>query len=156
MSSGRAHNCLRCGNLHQQSTSSRAASHPRWAMRFNNIDRARDPANDLNDDLIEGTELCTFYLGFNASQPPFDDPKVRQALALALEIDKELEVTRKGLAARAAGFVPPGMFAYNETLEPSTFDLEAARQLLGESRYGGAENLPPIESFADDDAIHWA
>ena len=121
-----------------------------------NIDRARDPANDLNDDLIEGTELCTFYLGFNASQPPFDDPKVRQALALALEIDKELEVTRKGLAARAAGFVPPGMFAYNETLEPSTFDLEAARQLLGESRYGGAENLPPIESFADDDAIHWA
>jgi ABC-type transport system substrate-binding protein len=122
----------------------------------NNIDRARDPANDLNDDLIEGTELCTFYLGFNASQPPFDDPKVRQALALALEIDKELEVTRKGLAARAAGFVPPGMFAYNETLEPSTFDLEAARQLLGESWYGGAENLPPIESFADDDAIHWA
>ena len=122
----------------------------------NNIDRAHDPANDLNDDLIEGTELCTFYLGFNASQPPFDDPKVRQALALALEIDKELEVTRKGLAARAAGFVPPGMFAYNETLEPSTFDLEAARQLLGESRYGGAENLPPIESFADDDAIHWA
>ena len=109
----------------------------------NNIDRARDPANDLNDDLIEGTELCTFYLGFNASQPPFDDPKVRQALALALEIDKELEVTRKGLAARAAGFVPPGMFAYNETLEPSTFDLEAARQLLGESRYGGAQNLPP-------------
>ena len=122
----------------------------------NNIDRARDPANDLNDDLIEGTELCTFYLGFNASQPPFDDPKVRQALALAVEIDKELEVTRKGLAARAAGFVPPGTFAYNETLEPSTFDLEAARQLLGESRYGGAENLPPIESFADDDAIHWA
>ena len=122
----------------------------------NNIDRARDPANALNDQLVEGTNLCTFYLGFNVSQPPFDDPKVRQALALAMEADKQLEVTLKGLSTRAAGFVPPGMPAYNEDLEPSPFDLETAKQLLRESRYGGAENLPPITSFADDDGIHWA
>ena len=122
----------------------------------NNIDRARDPANALNDQLVEGTNLCTFYLGFNVSQPPFDDPKVRQALALAMEADKQLEVTLKGLSTRAAGFVPPGMPAYNEDLEPSPFDLETSKQLLRESRYGGAENLPPITSFADDDGIHWA
>ena len=41
----------------------------------NNIDRARDPANDLNNQLVEGTELCTSYLGFNVSHPPFDDPE---------------------------------------------------------------------------------
>ncbi len=122
----------------------------------NNIDRARDPANALNNDLREGTTLCTSYLGFNVSHPPFDDPKVRQALTLAMEADKQLEVTYKGLAERAAGFVPPGMFAHNDRAVPSRFDLETAKQLLRESRYGGAENLPPITSYARDDAIHWA
>ncbi len=122
----------------------------------NNIDRARDPSNELNEDLRDGTTFCTFYLGFNLSQPPFDDPNVRQALALAMEVDKQLEVTLKGLSERAAGFVPSGMLAHNEDLEPSPFDLETARQLLRESRYGGAENLPAIKSFAGNDAIHWA
>ncbi len=126
------------------------------SIYVNNIDRARDPANALNNDLIEGTELCTSYLGFNVSHPPFNDPKVRQALALAMEADKQLEVTYKGLAARAAGFVPPGMFAHNKRAAPSRFDLETAQQLLKESRYGGAVNLPPITSYARDDAIHWA
>ncbi len=120
------------------------------------IDRARDPANALNADLREGTALCTYYLGFNVSQPPFDDPKVREALALAMETDKWLEVSLKGLSERAAGFVPPGMFGHNEALEPTPFDLQRARQLLDESGYGGAENLPSIKSFAENGSIHWA
>ncbi len=123
---------------------------------INNIDRARDPANALNSHLREGTSFCTRYLGFNVEQPPFDDPKVRQALILALEIDKELEVTLHGLEKRAVGFVPPGMLGHNEALEPSPFDAVAARKLLDESSYGGAENLPPIKSYSSDAAIHWA
>ena len=121
-----------------------------------NIDRARDPANYFNSHLQEGTRHCTSYLGFNVTMPPFHDPKVRQALALALEIDKEIEVTLQGLDKRAAGFVPPGIPGHNEQLKPSDFDSRAARRLLEASSYGGAENLPPIRSFASDDAIHWA
>ena len=123
---------------------------------INNIDRARDPANALNQDLREGTNLCTYYLGFNISQPAFDDPEFRQALTLALDMDKYLEVSLKGLSKRAAGFVPPGMFAYNEALDPSPFDLETARQLLRGSEYGGMENPPPVKSFAGSGAIHWS
>ena len=121
-----------------------------------NIDRARDPANALNSHLRDGTSLCTSYLGFNSAQPPFDDPNVRHALALALEIDKKIEVTLQGLDKRAVGFVPPGMLGHNEALEPSAFDPDAARRLLDESSYGGVENLPPIKSYSSDDAIHWA
>ena len=120
------------------------------------IDRARDPANTLNSHLREGTQLCTTYLGFNVTQPPFHDPKVRQALALALETDKEIDVTLQGLAKRAAGFVPPGMPGHNERLEPAVFDPRAAKRLLESSSYRGAENIPPISSYSSDDAIHWA
>ncbi len=121
-----------------------------------NIDRARDPANPFNSHLQEGTRLCTSYLGFNVTRPPFHDPKVRRALALALEIDKEIEVSLRSLDKRAAGFVPPGIPGHNDQLRPSDFDPGAARRLLEASSYGGAENLPPIRSFSSDDAIHWA
>ena len=95
-------------------------------------------------------------MGFNVTQPPFDDPKVRQALALALELDKQLQVTLRGLEQRAAGYVPPGILGYNGALEASAFDLDAAKQLLSESTYGGSENLPPIKSYVGSGAIHWA
>ena len=126
------------------------------ALSVYNIDRAQDPANTFHSHLRGGTSLCTSYLGFNITQPPFDDPKVRQALALALEIEKEIEVTLKGLDQRAAGFLPPGMLGHSEALAPPPFDPDAARRLLRESSYGGAENLPPIKSYSSDDAIHWA
>ena len=48
------------------------------------------------------------------------------------------------------------MFGHNEALEPTPFDLQRAKQLLDESGYGGAENLPPIKSFAENESIHWA
>ncbi len=121
-----------------------------------NIDRVRDPVNPFNSHLRESTRPCTSYLGFNVTMPPFHDPKVRQALALALQIDKQIEVTLRGLDKRAAGFVPPGIPGHNERLRPTNFDPTAARRLLEESSYGGAENLPPIRSFASYDAIHWA
>ncbi|MDE2765717.1 MAG: peptide ABC transporter substrate-binding protein [Chloroflexota bacterium] len=120
------------------------------------IDRARDPANALNTHLREGAALCTFYLGFNVTIPPFDDPKVRQALALAAEVDKEIAVSRLGLDERAAGILPPGMPGHNAALEPFAFDPAAARRLLAESRYGGAENMPVITSYASGGAMHWA
>lgn len=120
------------------------------------IDRVQDPDNPYHSHLLEGDSLCTTYLGFNVTIPPFHDQRVRQALAMALEIDKEIEVTFKGLDKRAAGFVPPAMPGHSNQLQPSEFDPQAARRLLEESSYGGAANLPPIRSFASDDAMHWA
>ena len=96
-----------------------------------NIDRARDPANYFNSHLQEGTRHCTSYLGFNVTMPPFHDPQIRQALALALEVDKEIEVTLQGLDKRAAGFVPPGIPSHNEHLEPSDFDTKGGKKVAG-------------------------
>ena len=119
------------------------------------LDRVRDPGNPLNSDLREGVKLCTRYLGFNVTVPPFDDPKVRQAFALALDVDKKVAVALKGSAERARGIVPPGMPGHNPSLAPVPFDPDRALSLLMESSYGGADNLPTIVSFANDEAFDW-
>jgi oligopeptide transport system substrate-binding protein len=40
--------------------------------------------------------------------------------------------------------VPPGLPGYNTQLQGLPYDPEKARQLLAESKYGGADQLPPI------------
>ena len=117
--------------------------------------RAQDPAGSLNEDLSVGTSFCTSYVGFNVTMAPFDDPRVREAFAKAIDINRIIDVSLEGALDRAAGILPPGMPAHNGALAPSAFDPEEARALLARSRYGGAENLPTIVSFAHDPAIHW-
>ena len=126
------------------------------------IDRTQDPANPLNKDLRVGRTFCTSYLAFNVTVPPFDDSNVRRAFAVALDVDKYLAVTLKGTADRAAAILPPGIVSDVGADAPSeselttvAFDPDEARLLLKQSRYGGPEGLPPIISFAQDDAMHW-
>ena len=109
-----------------------------------NLERVLNPADPLNQELLTTPSIGMDYLGFNVTMPPFDDPKVRRAFALALDLDKIIEVSYKGNAERAAGFLPPGIPGHNEALEPLPFDSEQAQQLIAESKYGSVDNLPPI------------
>ena len=108
------------------------------------LERVLDPSDPLNQELLTTISLNINYLGFNVTMSPFDDSKVRRAFALALDMDKILEVSYKDNAERAGGFVPPGIPGHNEALEPLPFDPERARQLIAESEYGSVDNLPPI------------
>ena len=87
--------------------------------------------------------LITTYWSFNSSQPPFDDVRVRKALALAL--DREF-IVNKVLTpgyVPAYSFVPPKMSNYDvERPEVSFKDmsredrLAEARSLLEDAGYG--------------------
>jgi ABC-type transport system substrate-binding protein len=108
------------------------------------LGRARDPNDPLHGDLIEGISLCTSYIVFDTSEPPFDDPQVRRAFALAIDRERYAEIVTNNSALPARGLYPPGLPGYSTDLNPQRFDPEAARQALAASRYGEASKLPPI------------
>lgn len=108
----------------------------------NDIDRIRDKSDKLNKEFIEKPELATSYIAFNTKQPPFDDPKVRQAFAMAIDKDRIASVILKNLAPVANSILPPGMPGYNKDQKGLPFDAAKAKQLLQDSKYNG--KLPRI------------
>jgi len=108
------------------------------------IERVRDPSNPLHAELSVIPQLDIQYLGFDVTQQPFDDIKIRQAFALALDRQKITDVVWKGMKVPAQGIVPPGMPGYQRDKPLLTYDPQRAQQLLSESEYGDASRLPPI------------
>ncbi len=109
---------------------------------INDIERIRDPKQPLNAEFSESPSLDTSYIGFNTKEPPFDNPKVRQAFAMALDKELLAQVVLKDLVIPADGILPPGMPGFNEDLEGIPFDPEGGRALLDE--VGGPSALGDI------------
>ena len=109
------------------------------------LDRILDPAEDLNKELVVAPpDFSISYVGFNASEPPFDDPKFRQALTHAVNKELIAKEVLSELVEPAYGILPPGFPGYNPGLTGLEFDAEKARQLLAESKYPDAETRPRI------------
>ncbi|MCC6626808.1 MAG: hypothetical protein IT340_05315, partial [Chloroflexi bacterium] len=106
------------------------------------IDRALVPGSALNQQLRVTPQLSLTYVAFNVAEPPFDDPKVRQALARVIDRGKVARVMFEGKVQAAAGLVPPPLLGGDLALPPfdPAVEVPAARKLLAESRYGA--NLP--------------
>jgi oligopeptide transport system substrate-binding protein len=108
------------------------------------LERVRDPSEPLHRDLIEGVSMCTSYVSFDAAQPPFEDPKVRQAFALAVDRQRYSDLVLRGSGIPARGLYPPALPGYSAGLRGLDFDPDLARRRLAESTYGGVAKLPPI------------
>jgi peptide/nickel transport system substrate-binding protein len=77
------------------------------------------------------------YATFRCDQPPFDDVRVRRAVAMAIPYDDIMNaiVKETGVQARQST-VPSNMpGSAEDILEPMPYDLEAARALLAETEY---------------------
>ncbi len=109
------------------------------------IDSVLDPTNPMNAELTVAPNMSIQYVGLNASQPPFDDPNVRKAFAMAIDKEKLANVVLRKTTEAADGVVPPAMPNYNNTsLQAIPFDPEGAKQLIADSKYGGVDGLPEL------------
>jgi peptide/nickel transport system substrate-binding protein/oligopeptide transport system substrate-binding protein len=77
--------------------------------------------------------LNTYYLGLNCQRPPFDNPKVRQAMNYSIDREKILKTMLEGRGQFASGPIPPALL--KEKVYAYAYDPDKARSLLKEAGY---------------------
>ncbi len=86
-------------------------------------------------DMREKTPRVTARDGSAIDGNPFLDPKVREAVSLAIDREAMVEIAMEGLGSVANQFVPPSIFGYNEALPQLETDTNHAKELLAEAGY---------------------
>lgn len=107
-------------------------------------ERFLDPTEPLHTELLTGVDLCTSYVVFDTTRPPFDDVNVRKAFTMAFDRQRYIDVVLNGKALPANGLYPPALPGFNLALKGLPYDPAQARELLKQSKYGGPAGLPPI------------
>ena len=107
----------------------------------------RDAPGRLHIDPL----LQLYMVNFNATKPPFNQPKVRRALALALDRAAIASSVFSGARLPARTLVPPNCGSYTGPAGQAE-DYGAARALLAEAGYPGGRGLPslPMQVLNDD------
>ncbi len=97
--------------------------------------------------------LGTYFYRVNVTRPPFDNPKVREALAISFDKQLLVDKVTKGGQAPATGYVPAGIPGY-ATSDKVKFDPERGRQLLAEAGYPGGKGFPKAEILINTSEAH--
>jgi dipeptide transport system substrate-binding protein len=87
---------------------------------------AKDP--DIN--LLEKEGLNVGYLAYNSKVAPYDNPKVRKALNMAINKQAILDAVFQGAGKIAKNPIPPTIWSYNDAIVDDPYDPEAAKQML--------------------------
>jgi len=88
--------------------------------------------------------LGSYFLRFNTTRPPFDNSRIRRALAMSIDKQRLIDKILKTGEQVAQGFVPP----YTTNHLPAAglpYDPEGARRLLKEAGFEGGKGMPTIE-----------
>ncbi len=86
--------------------------------------------------LLPRIGLNVFYLGFNNTHPPFDNEKVRQALAMAIDKQRIVDNYYPPGSVIAEQFVPPSMNpGYVDGFKWYDYDPVAAKKLLADAGF---------------------
>ncbi|HEY6056528.1 MAG TPA: peptide ABC transporter substrate-binding protein, partial [Candidatus Limnocylindrales bacterium] len=116
---------------------------------------AYDP--DLGPQLRSVLALSTDYYGFDTTRPPFDDVRVRQAFAMAVNWHRIVALVAAGDSTPATSMVPPGIPGRPDANLAPTYDPTQARALLADAGYPGGKGFPRVtlvsSGYGYDEAI---
>ncbi len=88
---------------------------------------------DESINLMEKAGLNVGYMAYNTQMPPFDNPKVRKALNMAINKQAILDAVFQGSGQAAKNPIPPTMWSYNDAVKDDPYDPEASKKMLEEA-----------------------
>ncbi len=92
-----------------------------------------------------GPFLGTWFVRFNVTKAPFDDPRVRRAFAMAVDKKRIVEkITQLG-EPTASSLTPAGAGQNYQPPPGLDHDVAKARALLAEAGYPGGKGFPRVE-----------
>jgi peptide/nickel transport system substrate-binding protein len=96
--------------------------------------------------------LNTGYLAFNYKIAEFQDIRVREAVAHAINREGLVENFLGSYGVVAKTFIPPLMWGYNDSIEDWTYDPELSKQLLADAGFpDGLSEVTIAEDIVDAD-----
>lgn len=94
------------------------------------IDRIK--ASDTME-LYRTDGLAVEYLSFNVNKKPFDDVRVRKAVAHAIEVDAIIKGVYNNVGTRANSTMSPKVVGYDSTIKGYEYDVNESKRLLKEA-----------------------
>ncbi len=82
------------------------------------------------------------YFGFNVQKPPFNNPKIRQAFAYALDRSYYPRLMQSGQRPMTS-WITPGLVGYNPHMGLA-YNPQKARKLLAEAGYPDGKGFPTV------------
>ena len=98
-----------------------------------------------NPDFKQFNQFFVAYIGFNNARKPFDNVKVRQAFAKAVDKDTLINKVLEGAVVRADTIIPPGMPGFNkDAANIQAFNKDEAKKLLADAGYPDGKDFPKV------------
>lgn len=104
--------------------------------------------NSNNLELVEVESPALLYLGFDQTNPIYQNKKLREAIAYAIDNQTFVDVVFRGSAIAGDSPLPKASPAYNGNVKKYNQDIEKAKKLLAEAGY---PNGLDIELWCMDD-----
>ncbi|MGH2558098.1 MAG: ABC transporter substrate-binding protein, partial [Thermomicrobiales bacterium] len=117
------------------------------ALQSGDIDGSLYPAPTLAQELEANPDLTLLVppftqpngTFFNVREAPLDNPQVRRAIAMAVNVDEYVASSLLGLGEAGRGPIAPDSWAFDPNIEQIPFDPEAAKAMIEEAGAAGAE-----------------
>ena len=103
----------------------------------------------LGPSLRTDPSLSVTYYGFETRRPPFDDVRVRQAFAKAVDWRRLAALDEPGSSVPATGMVPAGIPGTPAGDFLPAYDPAGARALLAQAGYPDGASLGPVSFIAN-------
>ncbi|MEE2709510.1 MAG: peptide ABC transporter substrate-binding protein [Gemmatimonadota bacterium] len=118
----------------------------RAAVQANELRRVlNDPvlSKELDSNLADGT----WYVFFGTRKPPFNDPRVRQAVSRAINREAICRAILGGAAVPAYSMLPRTFEAYDDYNAYQDYNPVEAKRLMAKAGYPNGRGFPTVEMW---------